>query len=119
MADTPGVLQFTSTDPVDDGPDESGLPPFQCELDGVMLTATKPKDALVAEIGPVSSRRTPAAEKLRLALNFLDDCLTEPGRSYVRNRLTDRDDVLDVKHVMPILNAIGDHWKASAATRSR
>jgi hypothetical protein len=116
------MLEFTTTpktDPAADDAAAGGTPPFRCLLDGVELVAVKPKDALIAEIAPVSSRRTPPLQKLKLALNFLDDCLQEPGRSYVAGRLLDRDDDLDVDDVMPILDAIGEHWKANAPKRRR
>jgi hypothetical protein len=102
------LLAFSSTDTDDD---DVVLPPFEFLLDGVVLTASKPKDALIAQLGPISSRRTSAVQKIQLALNFLDDCLHEPGKTAIRERLLDPADKLDAKHVMPILHAIGDHWR--------
>lgn len=107
------LLAFTTKPKVVD-PDDQVFGPFECTLDGIKLTATKPKDALIAQLGPISSRRTPAVQKIQLALNFLDDCLLEPGKTAVRDRLLDPDDELDAEDVMPILHAIGDHWRAEA-----
>lgn len=117
----PDMLEFTTApkDPAAAEAGGDGIPPFHCTLDGVELVARKPKDALVAEIAPVSSRRTPPVQKLKLSLNFLEDCLEEPGRSYVRERLLDRDDALDADDVMPILAAIGDHWRTHTPASRR
>jgi hypothetical protein len=98
----------------DDGGDApAGPPPFRCTYDGVELVGSKrPKNALIAQLAPVQSRRTPPALKIKLALDFLGDALDEPGRSYLEGRLLDPADKLDAEDVMPVLAAIGDHWKA-------
>lgn len=113
-------LKFT-TKPKDGAADSDDvvIPPLALELDGVALEAHRPKDALLAELAAINSRRTPTLEKVRLALNFLDDCLVEPGRSHVRSRLTDEDDEFDAEDCIPMLTAIADHWKAHAPARSR
>jgi hypothetical protein len=94
-------------------------PPFRCRLDGVELIAHKPKDALIAQLAPVQSRRTPNSLKVQLALNFLGDCLEEPGRTYLESRLLDRTDELDAQDVMPILTAIADHWQVYAKEKKK
>jgi len=115
------IPEFTSKAARGEETDSTGgLPPYHFILDGVQYTAKRPKDALVAELAPVQSRRTAAGTKVKLALNFLDDCLEEPGRTILSSRLLDRDDPMDVEDVLPILHAIGDHWKAhQAAQRGR
>lgn len=88
---------------------------FRCTLDGVELVSSKkPKDALIAQLAPVTARRTPPAMKIKLALDFLGDALDEPGRSHVADRLLDPADELDAEDVMPMLQAMGDHWKSVA-----
>lgn len=99
--------------------DPSDPPPFRCRLDGFELIARKPKDALIAQLAPVQSRRTPNSLKVQLALNFLGDCLEEPGRTYLESRLLDARDELDAPDVMPILVAIADHWKQYAKASSK
>ncbi len=99
--------------------DPSDPPPFRCRLDGVELIARKPKDALIAQLAPVQSRRTPNSTKVQLALNFLEDCLDEPGRSYMATRLLDRNDELDAPDVMPILTAIAEHWQQYAKANKK
>lgn len=111
------MLEFTTkpkADPDAGGDDAAGPELFRCTLDGVELIGRKPKEALIAQLAPVTSRRTPAAQKIKLALDFLGDALEEPGRSYVEGRLLDPTDDLDAEDVMPILQAMGDHWKAQA-----
>lgn len=113
------MLEFTTKSKAaeDDGDGDApqGPPPFRCKLDGVELVGTKrPKDALIAQLAPVQSRRTPAGMKIKLALDFLGDALDEPSRAHVEGRLLDPDDDLDAEDVMPVLTAIGDHWKAIA-----
>jgi hypothetical protein len=99
--------------------DENDPPPYRCRLDGQELIARKPKDALIAQLAPVQSRRTPPALKVQLALNFLGDCLEEPGRSYVETRLLDARDELDAPDVMPILSAIAEHWTQYAKANKK
>jgi hypothetical protein len=94
-------------------------PPYVFRLDGVTMEAHRPKDALVAQLAPVQSRRTPPMRKIQLALDFLEDCVAEPGKTVLRSRLLDPDDDLDVDDVMPILHGIGDHWKAHQQALAR
>lgn len=111
MAD---MLEFTTKAKTTTA-EEDGAPaePFRCTLDGQPLEAVRPKAALIAQLGPIQSRRTPGVRKVQLALDFLDDCLVEPGKSYVSARLLDPADAFDVEDCMGILQAIGDHWKAA------
>lgn len=111
MAD---ILEFTTTPAADAGA-ETPEELFTFRLDGVEVAARRPKDAVVAELGPISSRRTAPVQKLKIALDFLGDILVEPGRSHVQGRLLDPDDSLDAPKAMEILQAIGDHWKAQNA----
>lgn len=116
MAD---MLEFT-TKPKDtdaDGAAANEVPPFRFKVDGVEMVAVRPKDALIAQIAPVTSRRTPPALKLNLALNFLDDCLQEPGRTILRERVLDPDDDLDAEQCMDVLKAIGEHWREHAPAK--
>jgi hypothetical protein len=99
--------------------DPKDPPPFRCRLDGFELIARKPKDALIAQLAPVQSRRTPNSLKVQLALNFLGDCLEEPGRSYLETRLLDARDELDAPDVMPILTAIAEHWQQYAKANKK
>lgn len=117
MAD---VLEFTTAPKGEDTADDAVvIPPLAVTLDGFPLVINRPKDALLAEIGAINSRRTNVLEKIRLSLNFLDDCLEEPGRAHVRSRLTDEHDDLDAEDLLPILEAVGEHWKAHAPKRAR
>lgn len=107
-------LEFT-TAPKDDAGASADAPPlFRFRLDGVDMTARKPKDAMIAQLAPVQSRRTPSGMKVKLALDFLRDCVDEPGRTIIEDRLADPEDALDAEGVMPILTAMGDHWKQYA-----
>lgn len=116
------MLEFTSkpkTAPAADGEDGEGAPagppPFRCKFDGVELVGSKrPKDALIAQLAPVQSRRTPPGMKVKLALDFIGDALDEPSRVHLEGRLLDPRDELDAEDVMPVLEAIGDHWKKVA-----
>lgn len=115
------MLEFTTkpkaadADAADGDAVPAGPPPFRCRFDGVELTGTKrPKDALIAQLAPVQSRRTSTGMKIKLALDFLGDALDEPSRAYLEGRLLDPADELDAEDVMPVLTAIGDHWKAVA-----
>lgn len=112
------MLEFTSKPKGDDaaGDDGDGAPePFKCRFDGVVLTGSRrPKSSLIAQLAPVQNRRTPPNMKVKLALDFLGDALDEPSRAYLEGRLLDPEDSLDVEDVMPVLSALGDHWKAVA-----
>lgn len=110
MAD---MLEFTTTPKTENTEGTEGIAPFVFKLDGVTYSAVRPKDAVVAQIAPVTSRRTPPAQKVKLALDFLDDCLQEPGRTMMRERLLDPDDDLDAMQCMEMLRAIGEYWKAN------
>lgn len=108
------MLEFTTKakDDTAAGGEDSAPPLFSFKLDDVVFSAVKPKDALIAQLAPVNARRTPPAMKIKLALDFLGDCVVEPGRSILEGRLLDPADPLDAEDVMPILQAMGDHWKA-------
>lgn len=89
--------------------------PFRCTFDGEELVgSTRPKDAIIAQLAPASSRRTAPAMRIKLALDFLGDVLDPPSRAYLEGRLLDPADKLDAEDVMPVLEAIGDHWKKVA-----
>lgn len=91
-------------------PDKAGLVPVT--IDGVQLWARRPKDAIAAQLGPVLSRRTAPLVKMQLVLDFLEDCMLEPGRTVLHNRLTDPDDDFDVSDAVDILRGIGEYWTA-------
>lgn len=112
------MLEFT-TKPADDaadaGEEAPQYPPFECMFDGFKLTGSvRPKSAIIAQLAPVRSRRTEDGMKIKLALDFIGDVLDEPSRAYLERRLLDPLDTCDAEHVMPVLSAIGDHWKAVA-----
>jgi hypothetical protein len=92
-------------------PEEAGLLPVK--IDGVEYWARRPKDAVIAQLGPVMSRRTNALTKMQLTLDFLEDCLLEPGRSVLRDRLLGEDDDFDVEDAVRVLTGIAEYWKAN------
>jgi hypothetical protein len=103
------ALNFVSRPRTPD--DENDLPPFTFTLDGVEMTAVRPKEALLAQIAPISSRRTAPLAKIKLALDLLGDIVIEPGRTTMENRLLDPEDSFDAELALEILTRIGDHWK--------
>jgi hypothetical protein len=106
-------LEFTTAPkprPADGETEQAGLVPVT--IDGVLYHAARPKDALVAQLGPVMSRRTAAVVKMQLTLDFLEDCLLEPGRTVLRNRLLDPADDFDVSDAVTVLTGIASFWKA-------
>jgi hypothetical protein len=105
------LLEFT-TKPKDQRPDNGDpvIPEFHFKVDGTEMVAARPKDALIAQLAPIQSRRTPAVMKVKLALDFLDDCLAEPGKTILRDRLLDPADNLDADDCIDMLHAIGDYW---------
>lgn len=111
MAD---ALDFTTSPKVhpEEGADpvEAGLVPVT--IDGKPYWARRPKDAVIAQLGPVMSRRTNALIKMQLTLDFLEDCLLEPGRTLLRDRLLDEDDDFDVEDAVKVLRGIAEYWKA-------
>lgn len=111
MAD---ALKFTTTpkEKPQEGqtPEQAGY--VRIEIDGTEYWVRKPKDALVAQLGPALSRRTNALVKVQLSLDFLEDCLAEPGRTLLRDRLMDEQDDFDATDALNVLNGIADYWKA-------
>jgi hypothetical protein len=107
---TEDSLNFTTAPRAPD--DENDLPPFTFTLDGVEMTAVRPKEALLAQIAPISSRRTAPLAKIKLALDLLSDIVSEPGRTIMQDRLLDPEDNFDAQLALEILTRIGDHWKA-------
>lgn len=81
------------------------------ELDGETYLVKRPKDALVARLGPATQRRTNALLKVSLAMDFLGDCVQEPGRTRLTNRLEDENDDFDVTDALAILEKIAEAWK--------
>lgn len=110
------MLEFTTAPQTDDdAPAAPAYPPFQCLFDGYELVGSvRPKSAIIAQLAPVRNRRTDDGMKIKLALDFIGDALDEPSRAYLERRLLDPTDRCDVEHVMPVLTAIADHWKAVA-----
>lgn len=80
-------------------------------VDGVEYLVRRPKDALVARLGPATQRRTNPLLKVSLAMDFLGDCVLEPGRSRLAARLEDEHDDFDVEDALRIIEAIADAWK--------
>lgn len=109
---TPDVLEFTTRPKGERDDAAPDIAPFRFKVDGVEMEASRPKDALIAQLAPISSRRTAGVMKVKLALDFLDDCLAEPGKSLLRERLLDPADQLDAEDCMDMLKAIGDYWIA-------
>jgi hypothetical protein len=111
MAD---ALEFTTTpkERPEEGqtPEEAGFIPVK--IDGVEYWARRPKDAVVAQLGPVMSRRTNNLVKMQLVLDFLEDCMVEPGRTLLRDRLLNEDDHFDVEDAVKVLRGIAEYWKA-------
>jgi hypothetical protein len=112
MAD---ALEFTTAPkpkPADgESPEQAGLVPVT--IDGQPYWARRPKDAVIAQLGPVMSRRTNALTKMQLTLDFLEDCLLEPGRTLLRDRLLNEDDDFDVDDAVQVLRKIAEFWKAN------
>jgi hypothetical protein len=106
---TDDALNFVSKAKEPDA--ENDLPPVTFTLDGVEMTAVPPKEALLAQIAPVSSRRTAPLLKVKLALDLLGDVLVEPGRTTLQDRLLDPSDPFDAELALEILTRIGDTWK--------
>jgi hypothetical protein len=106
---TDDALDFVSRPRTPDA--ENDLPPVTFTLDGVEMEARPPKEALLAQIAPVSSRRTPPLLKVKLALDLLGDVLVEPGRTTLQDRLLDPSDPFDAELALEILTRIGDRWK--------
>jgi hypothetical protein len=111
MAD-PLVFTTTSKPRPADGetPEQAGLVPVL--IDGQQYWARRPKDAVIAQLGPVMSRRTSNVVKMQLTLDFLEDCLLEPGRTLLRDRLLNEDDDFDVEDAVQVLRKIAEFWKA-------
>ena len=111
MAD---ALEFTTVPkerPADGAtPEEAGFVPIK--VDGVEYFCKRPKDAVAAQLGPATSRRTNPLLKTSLVLDFLEDCIAEPGRTQLRNRLLDENDDFDVPDALAVLHGIADYWKA-------
>jgi hypothetical protein len=81
-------------------------------IDGQPFSARRPKDSIAAQLGPVMSRRTVPLVKMQLVLDFLEDCMLEPGRTVLHNRLTDPDDDFSVTDAVKVLLGIAEYWKA-------
>lgn len=88
-------------------------------VDDVEYQVRRPKDALVARLGPATQRRTNPLQKVALALDFLGDCVLEPGRSRLVGRLEDENDDFDVEDALPILEAIAEAWKPETRRSAR
>lgn len=84
---------------------------LEITVDGVVYKVRKPKDALIARLGPATQRRTNNLQKVSLALDFLGDCVLEPGRTRLVSRLEDENDDFDVEDALPILEGIAEAWK--------
>jgi hypothetical protein len=118
MAD---ALEFTTVPkeraPEGVTPEEAGMAPLK--VDGVTYWCRRPKDALIAQLGTAMSRRTNPLLRIQILLDFLEDCLVEPGRSDLRGRLLDEDDDFDAGDALAVVGGIADYWKAHPEALAR
>lgn len=107
-------LNFTTAPKTrpEDTPDAAAIDrTIPLTVDGVEYLVRRPKDALVAKLGPATQRRTNPLQKVALAMDFLGDCLLEPGRSRLIARLDDEDDDFDVEDALRVIEGIAEAWK--------
>lgn len=117
------ALEFTTkpkTKPADgedtDGEEERPVVAFT--VDGEEWTARKPKDYVFTDLAPALQRRTPNLVKVRLALDFLEQALVEPYRTYLNDRLMDEADEFDVEDAVPIMTGLVELWAPKGANRA-
>lgn len=87
--------------------------PVQVEMDGVVLTAICPKDAVLARAsGVFNDKYAPDSVLARTAFDFLETALDAPSWVYVVNRMNDRDDPFDTEHILGIFEGIFEDFTA-------
>lgn len=116
-------LNFTTAPKVQEERDEADLPAIErtltITLDGDEYQVRRPKDALVAKLGPATQRRTNPLLKVSLALDFLGDAVLEPGRTRLTNRLEDENDDFDAEDALKILERVAEAWKPEGRRNRR
>lgn len=102
-------------------PAESFRKPFTIDSDPTILWATRPKQAILLKLarGLVGDNESAQVEVFDL---FLDEVLDPESAEYLRGRLEDKDDKLDIPHLMVPLQALVGLWygrptKSQAASR--
>lgn len=99
--------------------------PIEFSLDGVLVTAYKPKDGQYAMLMTSYGKYASTGETIAGVINFFVGILDEDSQSYITGRLLDRNDSFGLDQVQEIISWLSEEWsgrptKSSAAsTRSR
>lgn len=104
----------------DDGGQLEDLP---FALDGVDYVLRAPKRTQLAFLVATSAASRTDADRIAAMLDFIEAALEPPGNEKIRVRLLDRDDPLELEHMVEVFNWALEQWSGrpptSAAASSR
>jgi hypothetical protein len=89
-----------------------GAEPITFKVDGEEFTAYPPTAGQLALVTAAQSEYTPAVERVKALIDFLDGLLDEHGRERFRERLLDRDDPFDFDTVEGVIEWAMEEWSA-------
>lgn len=93
--------------------------PVEAEIEGHILTATCPKDAVLARAsGIFNDKYAPDSVLARTAFDFLEAALDAPSWTYVVGRMNDRDDAFDTDHIIAIFEGIFEDFTAQVKEKA-
>lgn len=82
---------------------------YQIKLDGVVLSATRPKDLVLGRAaGIFDDKYATTAQLARVAFEFLESTFDEDSWRHVLGRLQDRTDTFDTDEMAAVFEALFD-----------
>lgn len=100
--DTPPATMRKFVTPTPETPIE--VEEIRFDVDGVVMTATEPGEALYGQLYAGTGRMASEADRLYVFFRVLDECVDPAGRSVLHQRLTDSTDPFDVTQLGEIVN---------------
>lgn len=90
-------------------PAETGRATYEIKLDGVVLTATRPKDLVLGRAAGIFDDKYATTSQLaRVAFEFLESTFDDESWRLVLGRLQDKDDAFDTAELASIFEALFD-----------
>lgn len=92
--------------------------PFQIDDDPTVLWAVRPKKSVLMNLAKSADTKDESALVFLIDL-YLDDVLDPESAEYVKARLDDREDVLDLDFIGPLNQALVGRWYGRPTTSQR
>jgi hypothetical protein len=109
MTDIPDNLVFTTTAEAE--PEQTfGPAEVRFLLDGVELTAHRPKQAALVMLARAGAARSKLEDQIDAVARFLDLSLDDESQKHVLSRLEDPEDHFGWGHIADIVYGLAEQW---------